>query len=263
MHASYLSMYFFFSIVILLGLKRGAHPSEGSIPKSLTYGAVALLTTGIILLSSRMQLLILFLGFLVYVTYQLSGRYGWRTALAGGTGVVVLLFAFSLLFPVNRERLKQAINFGDEYGISSKWGEMQMRPLVWSCAFEIIKESPLVGVGIGSGQDALQACYIRNDYGSLTYFPETRFNAHNQILEIAIQLGLLGLCIWVVSIVYPLALSIRNGNLLYVAFTMIFALSCIPESMLQRQSGITFFAFFNALLYWNNLPLPGLERKSS
>ena len=261
MHASYLSMYFFFSIVILLGYENNSESTGKSILKTLALGSVALLTTGIILLSSRMQLVILLMGFLAYITYRLSGKYGLKKAMARGVGVVVLLFAFSLLFPINRERFKQAINYGDEYGISSKWGEMQMRPLVWACALEIIKTSPLVGVGIGDGQDALQECYVENDYGSLTYFPNTRFNAHNQILETAIQLGILGLFIWGISIMYPLVLAIRGGSLLYVFFAVIFALSCVTESMLQRQSGITFFAFFNALLYWNNFPLTGLGKK--
>lgn len=236
MHASYLSMYLCLSITTLLvGYNHLLFSIKRRNESILVHGAISILIVGILLLSSRMQLVIMILGLAFFIASRLARRIGMVRALLMGFAMILLLLCVALLFPVNRERFKQAINFRNEYSINSKWGEMQMRPLIWICAGEIIRDNPIVGVGIGDSNEALVACYQKNKFGSLTYFPNVQFNAHNQLLETTIQPGIVGMLLLILSVAYPLWRAIRERNLFYVVFIAIFALSCIPESMLEAK----------------------------
>lgn len=63
----------------------------------------------------------------------------------------------------------------------------------------------------------------------LPIFPNVTFNAHNQILETAIQLGIGGALIWIAGLLVPSSIAWRRKNFVYV--------------ILEAQSGI-FNAFF-------------------
>jgi O-antigen ligase len=162
--------------------------------------------------------------------------------------LIGLMLGLILLSPKNRERFKEAINYKNEYALSKKWGEKQMRFLMWSSATDLIKEKPLFGFGTGDVQDELEKHYVEHDYVSLTYWKNTRFNAHNQFMETALALGIIGLLVFVIGMIFGLKEAIRNKNKLYIVFVILFLGSCLTESMLERQNGIVFFAFFNSML---------------
>lgn len=253
MHAAYLSLYLLLSLVIVFTLFPVERFSQvGGNGKMAIMLCVLWLLLGVLLLASRMQQLILLMGLMGYVAYRFSGKYGWGISVLAGAGAMIVVLIALLAIPVNRERFKQAINYGNNYSISTQWGEMQMRPLMWTCAWQTIQANPWIGVGLGDGQDVLQACYEERKFGTLTYLPDARYNAHNQAMETTIQLGVVGLLVLVISVAVPLVAAIRDRNHLYLLFVLIFFLSCLTESMLQRQSGILFFAFFNSLLFWNS-----------
>lgn len=253
MHAAYLSMYCCFSIAILLcnyseelGLLRLRD-------RMLYYVCLCIFVILIFLLASRTQLLILFIGSIGYFTFHFSKKYTLLKSVLGAIAIGVFIVSLAFLFPKNRERFKEAINYKGEYSLSTKWGEQQMRPLMWSCAIELIKDNPIKGAGTGDGEDELQKCYSRNDYVSLLYFENSRFNAHNQFLEIAVELGLIGLLVFLLSLFAPAAEAWRHKKVLYLIFVLVFAVSCLTESMLERQNGVVFFGFFNSFLVFNSV----------
>jgi O-antigen ligase len=69
-------------------------------------------------------------------------------------GIIIGFFILCavFLFPTNQERLKEAFN----YDIGIRWGEKQVRYLIWSSALELIRMHPIMGVGTGDVQDELQ-----------------------------------------------------------------------------------------------------------
>jgi O-antigen ligase len=251
MHAAYLSMYLCVAIAIQLYVAKRETKAE----MTIFIGLFLILGLGTFLLAARAQILILVVGLTVWIVAALRSKYGAVKALLAAITLGVGLFAIALLFPLNRERFMAAVNYDYRYKLSGEWGEQQMRVLIWSCAGELISQHPVTGTGIGDGEDDLQLCYISHEYISLTIFENTRFNAHNQYLEIAIQLGFGGLLIYVLSIIVPSIQAGREKNRLYIAFMFIFGISCMTESMLESQSGIIFFAFFNSFLFINHLPI--------
>lgn len=252
MHAAYLSMYLCLSIAWLLFGYKSVLLTGNWLHRFAILFLLMILIGGVILLAARAQILILFLITLVWVVSVFYDKWGWWKASLTATVTAIGFFGLVLVFPVNRERFKQAINYNNEYSISGRWGENQIRVLIWSCAFECIEKHPWLGSGTGDGESEMQECYQDHKYGSLTYFPNTTFNAHNQFLEIAIQLGWLGLLIFLSSILYAGWCAFRESNTQYLLFLFIFMLSCMTESQLETQSGIVFFAMFNSLHFFNS-----------
>lgn len=248
MHAGYLAMYLCFAISFLLfqqGNGLGLFKR-----KILWIGALVLLSIYVLMLSSRLQIGIMCM---IYIVYALKiGKLGASVPKAIGYSFVlgVFLLCLVLLFPKNRERFKEAINYNNEYALSKKWGEGQMRKLIWTSAFEIIAQNPLIGVGVGDVQDELDRVYKKNDFISLTYFSNTRFNAHNQLLETALAIGSCGIIVFLTLLVRMVRQGIKQNNTMLLAFICIFVLSSITESILERQNGIVFYSFFSMFLYF-------------
>lgn len=109
--------------------------------------------------------------------------------------------------------------------------------------WEIFKQNPITGLGTGDILGAYKAEYATDDRGL-----EQRFQgiSHNQFLTIGIVLGVLGLIVFLVMLVYPTWLYRRD--FLYVTFMLIMLVSFLTDNTFDRQSGVTLFAFFNALL---------------
>lgn len=252
MHAAYLSMYFCFAIAILLWWDGAVSRPQFGLWRIL---AILFLGLGILLLSARAQVMILCSGIAIWLFMILKRNYGFGKAVPFATLLGVVMLGIALLFPVNRDRFMRAINYEQRYGLDREWGEQQIRTLIWSCSLDVIEANPLLGVGTGDGEDELQECYRENKFVSLTYFEGTTFNAHNQVLETTIQLGIFGALIFLAGIFYSCKCAYRDNNTLFLAMTFIFLVSCMTESMLESQSGIIFFAFFGTFLFFNKLEI--------
>ena len=108
-------------------------------------------------------------------------------------------------------------------------------------------ESPIVGFGLGGSKSILLEKYEQiNSFDNL----EMQNNSHNQFLQELLYVGTIGFLIFISAVCYPLFLF-RNSKLplLYVLFLIIFFTACLSESILERQKGIIFYAFFNSILY--------------
>jgi O-antigen ligase len=247
MHATYLSLYYCFSIVLLVFLYQDF--LQVSLKKKLTLGlAFAVLLLSILLLGGRMQIFVLLVGMLIYFAVNLKKSGNKLNTILKAFGLIALVLGLTFVFPNNREKFKEAFN----YNIGNRWGEQQIRGSIWDCSFQLIKAYPLTGVGTGDVQDELQKCYVDNEYTSLTYWENVRFNAHNQFLEVTIAGGLIALLLFTASLSVSLIYAVKSNKKLYLLFIVVFAVSCLTESLLERQSGIAFWGFFNALLCFNS-----------
>lgn len=120
------------------------------------------------------------------------------------------------------------------------------RELIWDHSIQLIKQHPIFGVGLGDGNDELQAQYLEIGEMDMAY---KKLNAHNQFFQTTIQLGLLGLLSLISIVVYPL-LNPRNKSVFFITFltVIIVILNFLTESMLERQAGVIFLAFVSSLL---------------
>lgn len=124
-------------------------------------------------------------------------------------------------------------------------GSLSQRIEYTKASFYLIGKHPVFGVGTGDVPEAYQRAY---DELQSPLEPQYRHRAHNQYLSIAVGFGLVGLLIFVVTLLYPYCSAKRHRTYLYTVFLVIVLLSMLPEDTLETQAGATWFALFNSLL---------------
>lgn len=113
----------------------------------------------------------------------------------------------------------------------------------WKVAVAIISENPILGVGTGDVKKEFKEMHgvVHPDWPD-----RFRLRAHNQFLAFFVAFGIFGFLYFIA--VFVLAFRWNMNNALSVSFIALAALSCITEDTLETQAGVTFFAFFFALL---------------
>ena len=132
-------------------------------------------------------------GVFIYIIYIFAKKGQLKKSLLILIPICIVFLLFIFFIPINRERFKEAINYKGRYSVDKIWGGRALRELNWDCSKKIINNNPLFGVGTGDVQDELQKCYTENNYYQLTYWENTKYNAHNQFLETTIGQGIIGL----------------------------------------------------------------------
>ncbi len=213
--------------------------------KLLTPG---ILIIGIVLLSSRMEMLVMLAVGGSWLIYK-AAREGWLAkamvlALAG----VLILGGLIALSPTNRARFQEMLNLKQSYQ-EDHWGGRAIRLEKWKCALEVWAEYPLLGTGIGDMQDKLDKKYLEK---GLTPAYLLHFNPHNQYLQILVVLGIPGFLLFLVFMtkLFRYSVELDPWQVFFSdfrLFLLVFYLSVITESMWERQWGLSFFLLFVAL----------------
>ena len=179
-----------------------------------------------------------------YLTFYNVSKRRNRTAI-----LVPILFLFILcvliwINPVSRFRIIQEPLLTSLHIDQSnmEWNSVSFRLLEWKASLHELEKSWLAGVGTGDGQSALQDYY--SSFNSSTV--GLKYNAHNQYLQTALELGLTGLLLLLICIFKPIFTAIQHYPI-HVAFVILFGLMCCTESVLARQKGIIFFTMFQSL----------------
>jgi O-antigen ligase len=246
LHPSYLSMYLNVAIAwLLLNLfKKSEFPSRFS---TLLSVLIVLFFTGIIiLLSSKMgliSLVLLFVGFTIYLIIS-KKRY-----LIGGAALILILASVVSLVqfvPEIGDRVKNAIHaIANPPKDNSELESTAVRMLIWKAANTVIAENLVFGAGTGDGKDALIQEYKNRE---MVGAYEHTLNAHNQFYQVTVSLGIIGLMLLLFCLLLPLLGRYQTPSAIYVLFLLIIIFNFIPESMLEVQAGVMFYAFFNSLL---------------
>lgn len=124
-------------------------------------------------------------------------------------------------------------------------GSLSQRIEYTRASLYLIKQHPVFGVGTGDIPEAYRQAY---DALNSPLEEQFRHRAHNQYLSITVGFGLIGLLLFLTSLLYPYGSSKRYRTYLYTIFLVIALLSMLPEDTLETQAGATWFALFNSLL---------------
>jgi O-antigen ligase len=120
------------------------------------------------------------------------------------------------------------------------------RFLIWHQATNVIEESFLFGHGTGDAQAVLNVKYLSKGY---TEAYKNQLNAHNQYLETTISLGLIGLFVLCLLLIYPFLIQKNKLEILPLMFLFLIAFNLLFESMFERFWGIIFFTFFYSMFF--------------
>ncbi len=138
-------------------------------------------------------------------------------------------------------------------GLGTNGHSVASRIVYWKQAWLLIRENMLIGVGTGDVQNEFEESYKQSNSSLNESF---RLRAHNQYLTLWVAFGIVGLLIIMITIIYPIALSIKMKDYYYLLFIAVALLSMINEDTLETQAGVTFFAFFNSFLLFGRNYLP-------
>jgi len=166
-------------------------------------------------------------------------------------GLLGIAFTFSSTFHDRIMTAKNSlVNVVEQEDYCTSWGS---RIGAWMVSQDIIRENPVVGIGI---DDNMQAFYrlIETKYPAMVCSGHTLVHMHNQYLQILTQTGLIGLVLFL-SIFYMLGklelkeYEYRQMKYIYLSVTLF---AFISEVLLHRQFGMALFALIIGLLLAQN-----------
>lgn len=127
----------------------------------------------------------------------------------------------------------------------SSWG---IRVVYWMITYDILKENPLLGVGIGDYEQTIQLFLKKKEYpiSEATEDFIAKSHAHNQFLMVIIQTGLIGLFL-MFYVIYRLSImKIEDDELkkLSLLFLTIYFVSAMAEPLWLKQFTLALFVLF-------------------
>ncbi|QHL86548.1 hypothetical protein GU926_03465 [Nibribacter ruber] len=179
-----------------------------------------------------------------------------RRYVLAGAGVLLILLGFVgllQLFPQTKSRFQSIGNLQysftnqnqlDHFNAANKaenWNGLTLRMAKWRCALDVIEKNPLLGVGVGDVKDEIVKAYQARNF---IYAVQNRFDPHNQFLEMAIALGVVGLLVFVWLLMASLNLFLKSRNWMALPFMALLLFSSMTESLLRTQEGVAFYIFF-------------------
>jgi O-antigen ligase len=207
----------------------------------VTIVLIFFLSVFIFLLSVK-QIILAFLIFVVVYAVRLNRKLSLALLVAS----VAIFSASAFLIPTLKARIHEVILEQEkenpldlEPEKATPLNGVALRRALWVCAIDAIKSNPLLGVGTGDGQDSLQAAYAKREFFLASKY--NRFNAHNQYLQTLVNFGILGLMVWLTSLVWLVRKFRNNWVLLCVLSLLLFAM--LTESMLETNKGAVVMSF--------------------
>jgi O-antigen ligase len=249
MHATYFSMYIALSASALTYVLIKAQDKTSRIIYIL---GLLILFAGILQLSSRAVFIALLINTNIIVPFFLLKRKKMLMFLSISVGVSIIIIAGIFRSDVFKARYITELK-SDLTQQSINLNILEPRAVRWACAWELIKESPVIGHGSGSEIALLKEKYYSRHYYN-SYINE--LNAHDQFLSLLIKTGVPGLCVFLLVLLAGFRKSIRSKDMIFCSFLVIITIISFSENILDANKGIFFFAFFYSIFYFsrpNNL----------
>jgi O-antigen ligase len=158
------------------------------------------------------------------------------------TTCIVLLF-------FNQKKIIEKLDFslpkGDYHLQHTTMTSEQIRGGVYYCSFNLVQKQWFFGYGIGDVNDELNACYKKEI--DTNVYQIKHYNAHNQYVQMLLSSGIIGLLIFIASIMVAIRHSYKKKLKLFLLLNLLLTICFFTENILSRHDGILFYAFFNAI----------------
>jgi O-antigen ligase len=115
-------------------------------------------------------------------------------------------------------------------------------------SMNVFQKNFITGVGTG---DVIDASVAELKTSNQEYLAKHYTGAHNQYLQTAMALGIIGLLLLLACIIFPLKNYLRNKNYLAICFVIIVLVNGMGDTIL-RASSLYFFTFFGCFFYMYN-----------
>ncbi|RLD61735.1 MAG: hypothetical protein DRI95_13900 [Bacteroidetes bacterium] len=241
LNAIYVSSIFTMSIFYLLSKDK-----RSTIDKL----AILFLTYLILMLSSKMILFIMLLGYLIYAfSIWSKKKYRLGTFLIGVS--VILLIGLTFSGVLNRFLVEKNTNIKEvlskeKFGKIYPWTGSSIRILQLRILNEQIDEESIFwkGFGLYASQENIKNRQIKLDI----YKGFHDINYHNQYAQIFSEIGIFALILLIHMLFLNIKNAVKSKNFLFLMFSLSIPLIFITESFLWRQRGMFLFIILYCLL---------------
>ena len=263
MHASYLALIFIFACVLLFTNQSPANWLKNKWYLTFKWSFLALTVISIFYLRS--------LGAFVCVAAIFGVLPIWKSVKSRNWRWLLTLPAYGLIFWVGLSaspRITNDVNASVDH--LSTWAKSPqkfiennvnniesntVRLVVWTISSNMISNHPF-GVGMGDESDLLAREYYKHNY---TGYAERHLNPHQQFLQTGISIGWIGIILLIILFVQLIIVAYRTESLALFLGSICIAVSCLFESMLERQVGVIFLSilvFYVAIVRYEQQTSP-------
>ena len=242
LHPTYLSMYFLFALSVVFYLLFKAKQNK-NIKILLLISSITIIT-GILFCESKISYFILLI-LIVFSTIILWKKIQNKIL---RFGILIIFIALSLVVYNDRRinnMIKHISNYQKVINNKNTDSSTGMRIQILLSCKNIINNNLLFGVGNGDVKKTLIDEYQKQGLNNLV---KHKYNTHNQFIETFIATGIIGFGLLLLVFIIPFIQAVKYKNYLVQYFLIIIFLNFMFESMLNRQAGVVFFAFFYILL---------------
>lgn len=230
-HPIYLSVQFAMALFLLIDNNLFNKIQKAVLFLVLFFGLFFLARKGVIL------------SFIIILPIYLGTIIKSKAVLIGSFFVLVTGFIAFMFVPEIKNRYAEL--WSKEGYVKNEVTSTGIRLALWENSFELIKESPVFGYGIGDNQELFARQMESKGYHILAH---KKTNCHNQYLQILLSIGLFGLSFFALSILWLFSFFYKNKVHLGLAVVLLFLMVFIYESFLERQNGVITYALFISLL---------------
>lgn len=243
MHRSYFSTYCNILVIIMFHRLISVDNSNN---KFLPIFGIFLGSLGVIQSLSKINILLLFLTFTVFLIVFFTKKIDWRKKLVF-SGILVIA---SILI-INNKAIQYRFNEIKESTSSIKFENNKtlqssaIRLIMWNTSWEIWEESFLFGTGTGDYNTELtKRNFNKGNYG----VAKEQLNSHNQFLNTGVQLGAVGVFVLFMLFFSSIRYFLRSKWRWMIL--VVFLINFLVESFLETQAGIVLFCIL-ILLFFN------------
>lgn len=234
---TYASIYFAFALILVV-----LQLNEIKKKKAVLLILSGFVFINLIFLSAKMPIVAFGIVFiLLLVRKQVLIKLG--NAKRWGMIVILAVLAISSLLLFTRwNELITGISYQTNAETENSVG---IRKGIFKCAVDLSGEYYLLGVGPQHLQKKLNECYYQFEGND---FDRHEFNTHNQYFDSLLSSGIVGLLVLLTVLLVPLYHSIQLKDPILFSFIILVGICMLTENILNRQAGVVFYAFFNAIL---------------
>jgi O-antigen ligase len=206
------------------------------------------------LLASRNMMLILYSAIFLFSLYFIirKRKYAVGIGLLVAIGVIIgVIFAF---FPKTVNRFRELtftkFNYENQAGEShyagnlspDQWNGANFRLAAWPCGWQVFKNHPVFGTGLGDKKDELVKVYEEKKF---QFAINSGKNVHNNYLDILMSTGITGFFLFLMGwAILPLIRIVRFRDELGFIILITFLIAMLTENYFDRSLGAILFGFF-------------------
>lgn len=190
-------------------------------------------------------LFVSFVGFLIALGV-LRGRLNWKSVLVV-VGIGVALSAICLEV-ISRARLPNFAAGGRSAAVEMIMADP--RPAMWAIYLDLARKQPWLGIGLGRNVPS-RAFHLEDDADLRRIDLHAPSHAHNVLLDLVLQVGLIGLAVWIWlhgAILRLAWLRARGGSDREKAWAA--AAVALALAMVVKNSTNDLIVYGNAILFW-------------